>query len=161
MQWSTKGLRKSILPWVRAPNLHQCLRTCVKVRKSKRLSRHADLYTVGRCRTRGESEESVVRRQGSTQARESTLALKPKADVTRSPKQGYQWPHEKDLCPPKIFLKKIVLCALDEITLQLRSYCFVPFCLILLVYVFIFQEPGTFLSSINRPKCHLHACDSM
>ena len=36
----------------------------------------------------------------------STLALKPRADVTRSPKQGYQWPHEKDLCPPKNFKKK-------------------------------------------------------
>ena len=32
-----------------------------------------------------------------------TLALKPRGDVTRSPKQGYQWPHEKDLCPPKKF----------------------------------------------------------
>ena len=32
----------------------------------------------------------------------STMALKPRADITRSPKQGYQWPHEKDLCPPKI-----------------------------------------------------------
>ena len=37
-----------------------------------------------RCRTRGESEESVVHRRGSKQARKSTL--KPKADVTRSPK---------------------------------------------------------------------------
>ena len=33
----------------------------------------------------------------------STLALKPREDITRSPKQGYQWPHEKDLCPPKIY----------------------------------------------------------
>ena len=23
-------------------------------------------------------------------------ALKPRVDVTRSPKQGYQWPHKKD-----------------------------------------------------------------
>ena len=30
------------------------------------------------------------------------LALKPRADVTRSPKQGYQWPQKKDVCPPKI-----------------------------------------------------------
>ena len=30
-----------------------------------------------------------------------TLALKPRVDVTRTPKHGYQWPHEKDLCPPK------------------------------------------------------------
>ena len=33
----------------------------------------------------------------------STLALKPRTDVTRSPKQGYQWSHEKDLCPPTNF----------------------------------------------------------
>ena len=29
------------------------------------------------------------------QARKSTLALKPRADVTRSSKQGYQWPHKR------------------------------------------------------------------
>ena len=33
-------------------------------------------------------------------------ALKPRGDVTRSPKQGHQWLHKKDLCPPKIILKK-------------------------------------------------------
>ena len=33
----------------------------------------------------------------------STLSLKPRGDVTRSPKQGYQWFHEKDLCPPNFF----------------------------------------------------------
>ena len=39
----------------------------------------------------------------------SSLALKPRADVTRSPKQGYQWPHKKELCPQKFFfLGKIV-----------------------------------------------------
>ena len=43
----------------------------------------------------------IARRQDSMQAI-STLALKPRADITRSPKQGYQWPHEKDMCPPKI-----------------------------------------------------------
>ena len=42
-----------------------------------------------------------------TQARkhakkESTLALKPRADITRSPKQGYQCPNEKDLRPRKL-----------------------------------------------------------
>ena len=36
-------------------------------------------------------------------AKSSTLALKPRADVTRSPKQGYQWTPEKDLCPPNFF----------------------------------------------------------
>ena len=33
--------------------------------------------------------------------KETTLALKLKVDITRSPKQGYQWPHETDLCPTK------------------------------------------------------------
>ena len=36
----------------------------------------------------------------------STLALKPRADITRSPKQGYQLTHEKDKCPPKFFFEK-------------------------------------------------------
>ena len=31
----------------------------------------------------------------------STLASKPWGDVTRSPKQGCQWPHKKELCRPK------------------------------------------------------------
>ena len=35
---------------------------------------------------------------------EPTLALKPRGDVTRNPKQGYQWPPKKDMCPPKTFL---------------------------------------------------------
>ena len=30
----------------------------------------------------------------STNKAEPTLALKPRGDVTRSPKQGYQWPHK-------------------------------------------------------------------
>ena len=66
----------------------------------------------GKCHTRGESEESVVCRWGSMQVRESTLVLKPRADVTRSSKQGYQWPHKKDLCPTKFF-KKIAFILKD------------------------------------------------
>ena len=37
-----------------------------------------------------------------------TLALKPKGDVTRSPKQRYQWPHKKDLPPLKFFNKNFL-----------------------------------------------------
>ena len=37
-------------------------------------------------------------------------ALKPRGDVTRSPKQGYQWPHKKDLRPPIFFKKKWPSC---------------------------------------------------
>ena len=50
-----------------------------------------------------------MRRRVSRQVRESTLALKPRADVTRSPKQEYQWLHKKDLCPTKILKKKSVM----------------------------------------------------
>ena len=46
----------------------------------------------------------------------STLALKPRGDVIRSPKQGYQWPHEKDSCPSKILKKKKshLMCMWDD-----------------------------------------------
>ena len=49
----------------------------------------------------------VRKNTGEKAHRGSTLALKPRADVTRSPKQGYQWPHNKDVCPPENFLKKV------------------------------------------------------
>ena len=35
-------------------------------------------------------------------ARDPLWALKPRIDVTRSPKNRVEWHHEKDLCPPKI-----------------------------------------------------------
>ena len=47
--------------------------------------------------------------QARKHASESTLALKPRADVTRSPKQGYQWPHKKHMCPPKIWKKEVYI----------------------------------------------------
>ena len=37
----------------------------------------------------------------------STLPFKPRADITRSPKQGYHWPHQKNLFPVNFF-KKII-----------------------------------------------------
>ena len=89
--------------WVWALNLHQCLQTCLWVHGLKRLSCHADLYTVSRCCNRGESEDHTSEKACK---KGSTLALKPRADVTRSPKQGYRWPHEKELGPPKNFNKK-------------------------------------------------------
>ena len=64
---------------------------------------HAGYQNVSRCRTRGESEDHTSEKTHKG----STLHLKPKADVTRSPRQGYQWPHKKDLCHPKILNEKI------------------------------------------------------
>ena len=59
-------------------------------------------HSVSRCCTRGESQDHT----GKKACEESTLALKPRADSTRSPKERYQWPHEEDLCPPKFFKNK-------------------------------------------------------
>ena len=49
--------------------------------------------TVSRRRTRGESEDQT----GEEVRKCPILALKPMANVTRSPKQEYQWPHKKNL----------------------------------------------------------------
>ena len=57
---------------------------------------HVDLFTVSRCHTGGESEDHTREKA----CKGSTLALKHRVDITRSPKHRYHWPHEKDLCPP-------------------------------------------------------------
>ena len=56
-------------------------------------SKKASMY-----RTRGESEESVVNNQWNMQE-EIHLSFETQG---RYPKQGHQWPHKRDLCPPKI-----------------------------------------------------------
>ena len=67
-----------------------------------RLGCHANRYTVSRCCTRGESEDHT----SGKACKDPSWLLRPRTDVTRSTKQGYQWPHEKDLCPQKFLLKK-------------------------------------------------------
>ena len=37
---------------------------------------------------------------------EPTLALKPRGDVTRNPKQGYQWPQKRTCVRQKTLKKK-------------------------------------------------------
>ena len=79
---------------------HQCLTGMWK----RQLGCHAGPKEVGRCHTRGESQGmcNVAHTPPlSSNKAEPTLALKPRGDVTRSLKQGYQWPHKKDSCPPK------------------------------------------------------------
>ena len=43
--------------------------------------------------------------QASKNARKRGIqpAFETQADIIRSPKRGYQWPHKKDLCPPNCF----------------------------------------------------------
>ena len=101
-EWYTALFSPHQRSWVWTLNLHQCLWTHLQVHGLKRLGCHADHKTVSRCCTRGESGDHT----GKKVHKGSTLALKPWADFTRSSKQGYQWPHEKDLRPPKIYKKK-------------------------------------------------------
>ena len=48
----------------------------------------------------------------------STLALKPRANVTRNPKQGYQWPHKKGL----MSFKKCRTLVLQSISVERTQY---------------------------------------
>ena len=60
----------------------------------KRLGCYAGSQEVSRCCIRGESEDHTGEKHTSEG---STLVLKPMADITRRPKQGYQWPHKEVL----------------------------------------------------------------
>ena len=51
--------------------------------------------------------EHVTCMRLSVTIRLPALALKPRGDITRCPKQGYQWLHKKDLYPQFIFKKYI------------------------------------------------------
>ena len=128
-----------------SPNLHQYLQTDLQVHGSERLSCHTDLYTISRCHTRGESEDHTSEKA----CKESTLALKPRADITRSPKQGYQWPHEKNLCPQIFFKinvqeqnKKIIprfFNKIKQIPDKLHTYCFPQGAPFVIMRVFCFR----------------------
>ena len=85
---------------------HQCLLVCVQVNGSKKTrlpcwpSRGQQ---VSHQRWPWGSDCMQVRKHVS---KGSMLAMKPKADVTRSPKQGYRWPDKNDWCAPKKFKEK-------------------------------------------------------
>ena len=57
------------------------------------------------CGLNKETRNNYSARARKRTSEKSTLALEPRANVTKSPKQEYQWSHEKDLCPPR-FKKK-------------------------------------------------------
>ena len=91
---------------------HHCL--CAST-WMKWLTCHTDCQDISRYHTRGESVESVTWRWWGMQARESTLALKARTNITRdsnrvrchqSSKIGVSVAHKKDLCP-QFFLKKV------------------------------------------------------
>ena len=47
---------------------------------------------------------------------ELTLALKPRGDITRKPKQGYQWPPKRTRIHQKLFKKRSFTKSLDVTT---------------------------------------------
>ena len=53
--------------------------------------------------TTGESQKSIAHKGQSPQLRRSVPVLQPRANITRSPKQGYQLPQTKDQSPSKLF----------------------------------------------------------
>ena len=69
---------------------------------------HAGCQGFSRCRTRGQSQGTYHVHLCQVRIRLPTLALKPGGDVTRSPNEGFQWPHKKNLCPPIIFKKMCI-----------------------------------------------------
>ena len=64
----------------------------------------AGCQEVGTCSTRGGSQGMYI--TFTSGIRQPTLALKPREDITRNPKQGYQWPQNRTYvsAPPKKFI---------------------------------------------------------
>ena len=95
---------------------HQCLAGMWK----RLLGCHAGHQEVGRCRTRDESQGMCNITHMpllSSNKAEPTLALKPRGDVTRSLKEGYQWPHKKGLMSCKNYFKKSFISPCGSICL--------------------------------------------
>ena len=74
---------------------HLLAQTCLQVCGLKRLWCHADLHTVSRCYTRGESQDHTDEK---TCKRDPPWLWNP-----GQTSQGYQSSH--DFCPPNFFLK--------------------------------------------------------
>ena len=79
---------------------HYKLQQCLAGTWKRRLSCHAGCQEVSRYHPRGESQGTCNITHMpplSSNKAEPTLALKPRGDITRSPKQGYEWPHKKGM----------------------------------------------------------------
>ena len=71
---------------------------------------HVGHQVTDRCCTRGEYKGTYIYNIWlcQVQMKLQTLALQPRRDVTKSPKQEYQWHHKKNLFPPKNLFKKTI-----------------------------------------------------
>ena len=85
---------------------------------------HADRQEVGKCSTRAESWGMYITFASAKKIAnkaEPTLALKPRGDVTRNPKQGYQWPQKKGHVSAKNFKKKQKLINLSKSIFEINA----------------------------------------
>ena len=71
---------------------------------------------------RGVTPEEPPRMRVKHASKGSTLVLKPRADTTRSSKQGYQWPHKMDWCRPKFWKKKDLLLSVFHTHVQNETW---------------------------------------
>ena len=92
--------RKKTLNYINA-----CGHVCRYVDR-KRLGCHADLYTVRRCRTRGESQEFIAHRQQSTQARDPPWLCNPEETSPEIQNRSISGPTKRTYVLQKIFKKK-------------------------------------------------------
>ena len=95
-----------------SPNPHQCLWICLQVRRSKRLGCHADLCTVSRCRTRGESGEYCAGKKVCKHTfkkvckREIHPGFETWGRRHQKSKTVISVAPQKDLCPRKKLIKR-------------------------------------------------------
>ena len=78
---------------------------CWNMHVGKGTGCHAGIIHWQRCCTRGESQGTYITHLHKVWIRLPTLASKPRGHITRSPKQGYQWPY-KWKCVQQIFFFK-------------------------------------------------------
>ena len=66
-----------------------------------------NVKSLATCSTRGGSQGRYIMFASAMRIRQPTLAVKPRGDVTRNPKQGYQWPQNRTcVCVRQKYLKK-------------------------------------------------------
>ena len=99
--------------------------------------------------------------RNSAQARKcasvkSTLALEFRADVSRSPKPGHQWRHEKDLCPQIFFLKMSNLLVTGCVEKRMIN-CW-NFCSDLLLHIWKFSRLWKFGRISHRMRYMYMSC---
>ena len=65
---------------------------------------------ISNCSTRGGSQGINIMFTSAMRIRQPTLALKPRRDITKNPKQGYQWPQKGHVYRPNFKKRSFHWC---------------------------------------------------